>query len=196
MANPSKSRRPYLIRAIYQWTLDNGFTPYLLVAADQPGVTVPTQFVKDGRIALDIGGMAVRELNIENDPIFFSARFGGRPYDIVVPSGAVLAIYARENGEGMAFEVTESPEAADGAAPDAVTEPDSAAVSPAPTFSAPLISRPENFFSTPSTCTCTGRPGASRPTSCVPTLPASSMSRCSFWRVLTHSRNRSYSSTQ
>lgn len=103
MSQPSKSRRPYLIRAIYQWTLDNGYTPYLLVAADQPGVAVPTQFVKDGRIALDIGGMAVRELNIENDPIFFSARFGGRPYDIVVPSGAVLAIYARENGEGLVF---------------------------------------------------------------------------------------------
>ena len=117
MANPSKSRRPYLIRAIYQWTLDNGYTPYLLVAADQPGVTVPLPFVKDGRIALDIGGMAVRELNIENDPIFFSARFGGRPYDIVVPSGAVLAIYARENGEGIVFgepeageEASEAPE--------------------------------------------------------------------------------------
>ena len=103
MAQPSKSRRPYLIRAIYQWTLDNGYTPYLLVAADQPGVSVPNQFVKDGRIALDIGGMAVRELSIDNDPIFFSARFGGRPYDIVVPSGAVLAIYARENGEGLVF---------------------------------------------------------------------------------------------
>lgn len=103
MAQVSKSRRPYLIRAIYQWTLDNGYTPYLLVAADQPGVTVPMPFVKDNRIALDIGGMAVRELNIENDPIFFSARFGGRPYDIVVPSAAVLAIYARENGEGIVF---------------------------------------------------------------------------------------------
>lgn len=103
MANPSKSRRPYLIRAIYQWTLDNGYTPYLLVAADQPGVVVPMPFVKDGRIALDIGGLAVRELNIDSDPIFFSARFGGRPYDIAVPSGAVLAIYARENGEGLVF---------------------------------------------------------------------------------------------
>ena len=115
MAQPSKSRRPYLIRAIYQWTLDNGYTPYLLVAADQPGVSVPNQFVKDGRIALDIGGMAVRELSIDNDPIFFSARFGGRPYDIVVPSGAVLAIYARENGEGIVFgepEVSEPSEAA------------------------------------------------------------------------------------
>lgn len=101
--NPSPSRRPYLIRAIYQWALDNGYTPYLLVAADQPGVSVPTAFVKEGRIALDIGAMAVRELNIEADPIFFSARFGGRPYDIVVPSGAVLAIYARENGEGIVF---------------------------------------------------------------------------------------------
>lgn len=109
MAQPSKSRRPYLIRAIYQWTLDNGFTPYLLVAADQPGVMVPMQFVKDGRIALDIGGMAVRDLNIDHDPIFFSARFGGRAQDIIVPCGAVLAIYARENGEGVVFGEPETP---------------------------------------------------------------------------------------
>lgn len=113
--NPSPSRRPYLIRAIYQWALDNGYTPYLLVAADQPGVSVPTAFVKEGRIALDIGAMAVRELNIEADPIFFSARFGGRPYDIVVPSGAVLAIYARENGEGIVFGEPEPTPAAEAA---------------------------------------------------------------------------------
>lgn len=113
--NPSPSRRPYLIRAIYQWALDNGYTPYLLVAADQPGVSVPTAFVKEGRIALDIGAMAVRELNIETDPIFFSARFGGRPYDIVVPSGAVLAIYARENGEGIVFGEPEPTPAAEAA---------------------------------------------------------------------------------
>lgn len=99
----SRSRRPYLIRAIHEWASDNGYTPYLLVAADQPGVSVPMAFVKEGRIALDIGAMAVRDLNIESDPIFFSARFGGRPYDIVVPSAAVLAIYARENGEGIVF---------------------------------------------------------------------------------------------
>ncbi|HET7798163.1 ClpXP protease specificity-enhancing factor [Nevskia sp.] len=122
MSIKSRSRRPYLIRAIYQWTLDNGYTPYLLVAADQPGVSVPNAFVKDGKIALDIGGMAVRELNIDADPIFFSARFGGRPHDIVVPSGAVLAIYARENGEGIVFG---EPEAADseGDAPEAPPEP-------------------------------------------------------------------------
>lgn len=126
MAQPSKSRRPYLIRAIYQWTLDNGYTPYLLVAADQPGVAVPNQFVKDGRIALDIGGMAVRELNIENDPIFFSARFAGRPYDIVVPSGAVLAIYARENGEGLVFGEPET-------APPALDAPEPPPEAPKPT---------------------------------------------------------------
>lgn len=99
----SRSRRPYLIRAIYDWALDNGYTPHLLVAADQPGVSVPAALVKDNRITLDIGGMAVRDLNIEADPIFFSARFGGRAHEIVVPSAAVLAIYARENGEGIVF---------------------------------------------------------------------------------------------
>ncbi len=114
----SRSRRPYLIRAIYQWALDNGHTPYLLVAADQPGVSVPMAFVKDNRIALDIGGMAVRELNIDADPIFFSARFGGRPYDIVVPSGAVLAIYARENGEGIVFGEPEAPAEGDAPTPE------------------------------------------------------------------------------
>jgi len=99
----SRSRRPYLIRAIHAWALDNGYTPHLLVAADYPGVSVPKAFVKDGRIALDLSPMAVRELNLENEPIFFSARFGGSPFDIVVPSGAVLAIYARENGDGIMF---------------------------------------------------------------------------------------------
>ncbi|MDB5977607.1 MAG: ClpXP protease specificity-enhancing factor [Nevskia sp.] len=99
----SRSRRPYLIRAIHAWALDNGYTPHLLVAADYPGVSVPKAFVKEGRIALDLSPMAVRELNLENEPIFFSARFGGSPFDIVVPSGAVLAIYARENGDGILF---------------------------------------------------------------------------------------------
>jgi stringent starvation protein B len=97
------TRRPYLIRAIYEWALDCGFTPYLLIAADQPGVTVPAKFVRDGRIALDINPMAVRGLDLKRDPIYFSARFNGTAYDIWVPSGAVLAIYARENGEGVMF---------------------------------------------------------------------------------------------
>ncbi len=114
------SRRPYLIRAIYEWTMDCGFTPYLVVAADEPGVTVPRAFVRDGRIALDIGPMAVRDLNLESDPIFFSARFGGVSQDIIVPSGAVLAIYARENGEGLMFG---EPEATPASAPAEPPEP-------------------------------------------------------------------------
>jgi len=112
----SRSRRPYLIRAIHAWALDNGHTPHLLVAADYPGVSVPRAFVKDNRIALDLSPMAVRELNLDNEPIFFSARFGGSPFDIVVPSGAVLAIFARENGEGIVFG---EPEPIDGEAPAA-----------------------------------------------------------------------------
>lgn len=117
MAPPSKSRRPYLIRAIHQWIIDNGYTPHLLVAADQPGVIVPQQFVKDGRIVLNISPMAVQALNLECEPIFFSARFGGRAMEIQVPSGAVLAIFARENDEGMVFGEPEASEpAADAAA--------------------------------------------------------------------------------
>ncbi|MBL6751209.1 MAG: ClpXP protease specificity-enhancing factor [Nevskia sp.] len=88
---------------MYAWAMDNGFTPHLVVAADQPGVTVPRPYVKDGRITLDISPMAVRNLNLDDDPIFFSARFGGVAFDIVVPSGAVLALVTRETGEGLSF---------------------------------------------------------------------------------------------
>jgi stringent starvation protein B len=126
-APTSRSRRPYLIRAIHAWALDNGYTPHLLVAADYPGVEVPRAFVKDGRIALDISPMAVRELNLENEPIFFSARFGGKPFDIVVPSGAVLAIYARENGDGILFG---EPEPVDPAAQPRPPSPDEPAPEP------------------------------------------------------------------
>jgi stringent starvation protein B len=97
------SRRPYLIRAIYEWAVDNNLTPYLVVAAEQPGVVVPPGYARDGRITLDISPMAVRSLDLRQDPIHFSARFGGRSYDIWVPSGAVVAVFARENGEGMLF---------------------------------------------------------------------------------------------
>lgn len=110
-----RSRRPYLIRAIYDWSVDNGHTPHLMVAADYPGVQVPHQFVQDGRITLNISPMAVHALNIESDPIWFSARFSGRPFEVVVPTGAVLAIFARENGEGIVFGEVEPPEADAGA---------------------------------------------------------------------------------
>lgn len=109
MARSHKSRRPYLIRAIYDWCVDNGHTPHLLVAADYPGVTVPLQFVQEGRITLNLSPMAVQALNIEEEPIWFSARFSGRPFDVIVPTGAVLAIFARENGEGLVFGEVEPP---------------------------------------------------------------------------------------
>lgn len=97
------SRRPYLIRAIYDWCCDNGYTPHVLVAADQPGVIVPRQHVQDGRITLNISAVAVQNLNLNSDPIWFSARFGGQPLDVQFPPGAVLAVFARENGEGVLF---------------------------------------------------------------------------------------------
>jgi len=117
MARTHKSRRPYLIRAIYEWCVDNGHTPHLLVAADYPGVSVPLQFVQEGRITLNLSPMAVQTLNIEDDPIWFSARFSGRPFDVIVPCGAVLAIFARENGEGLVFGEVEPPSADPSGAP-------------------------------------------------------------------------------
>lgn len=97
------SNRPYLIRALYQWLVDNGLTPHLLVDAEHPLAQVPTQFVEEGRIVLNIGPTAVRGLDLGNDWVRFNARFGGTPMDVIVPPAAVLGIYARENGQGMLF---------------------------------------------------------------------------------------------
>lgn len=98
------SSRPYMLRAIYQWILDNQCTPYLLVNADSEGVVVPQDFVQDGQIVLNISEVAVAGLNIDNNFVSFSGRFGGVSQDIWVPVGAVLAIYAKENGQGMLFD--------------------------------------------------------------------------------------------
>ncbi len=123
------SRRPYLIRAIYDWVLDNDLTPHLLVAADAPGVAVPSQFVtEDGKITINVSPSAVRDLQIDNNLIHFSARFSGHPYQVSVPPGAVLALYARENGEGMLFGEVEEPEDPPPAtSPDADSSSDQAA---------------------------------------------------------------------
>ena len=102
--------RPYLIRALHAWITDNGLTPHLLVNAKAAQVTVPTQYVHDGRIVLNVGPTAVRDLYLGNDEIRFSARFGGTPMVVSFPPRAVLAIYARENGEGMAFPEESGPE--------------------------------------------------------------------------------------
>jgi len=97
------STKPYLVRAIHQWCCDNGFTPYIAVLADERA-RVPREFAVDGRIVLNVGFDATGHLSIGNDEITFQARFGGVARDILVPMGNVAAIYAKENGAGMAFE--------------------------------------------------------------------------------------------
>jgi len=97
------SHRPYLLRALYEWIADNGMTPHLLVDATRPHVQVPTHAVKDGRIVLNVAERAVAGLQMTNDVIRFSARFGGVSHAVSVPVAAVLAIYARETGQGMAL---------------------------------------------------------------------------------------------
>ena len=99
------SSRPYLLRALYEWIVDNGCTPHVIVDATATGVQVPEQYVKDGQIVLNLSPAAVIELQLADDSVSFNGRFGGRPTDVFIPMGALLGIYARENGQGMAFEV-------------------------------------------------------------------------------------------
>lgn len=97
------SSRPYLLRAIYTWIVDNDLTPYLLVDAQAEAVEVPRQYVEKGKIVLNIGSSAVQTLALENDHVDFNARFSGQPMRVHVPMKAALAIYAKENGQGMIF---------------------------------------------------------------------------------------------
>jgi stringent starvation protein B len=97
------SNRPYLIRAIYEWINDNGMTPYLLVDAAHPGVVVPAQAIKDGRIVLNVAARAVTQLSLGDQEIYFLARFGGVSQSVRVPVAAVQAVYAQESGQGMAL---------------------------------------------------------------------------------------------
>jgi stringent starvation protein B len=96
------STRPYLIRALHDWCTDNGFTPYIAVAVG-PGVQVPMEYVKNNEIVLNVGFEATSSLSLGNEAIEFKARFGGVSREILVPISHVVAIYARENGQGMAF---------------------------------------------------------------------------------------------
>ncbi|HSG10405.1 MAG TPA: ClpXP protease specificity-enhancing factor [Gammaproteobacteria bacterium] len=95
--------RPYLVRAIHEWILDNGMTPHLLVDIEGEGVDVPAQQGQNGKIVLNISPTAVEGLNLSNDAISFRARFGGIATEVYVPLESVLAIYAKENGRGMVF---------------------------------------------------------------------------------------------
>ncbi|WP_413111124.1 ClpXP protease specificity-enhancing factor [Thaumasiovibrio sp. DFM-14] len=101
-------QRPYLLRAYYDWLVENDLTPHLVVDATLTGVRVPVEFVQDGQIVLNIAPRAVGNLELSNEAISFNARFSGRPHSVVVPMYAAIALYARENGAGTLFE----PEAA------------------------------------------------------------------------------------
>lgn len=131
------STKPYLLRAIYEWCTDNGYTPHIAVVVDSR-TRVPMQFVKNGEIVLNISFEATSGLKMENDSIHFSARFGGVSRDIMIPVENVIAIYARENGQGMAFEAPVA--AGEDNAQDA---PVSDSVAPAPALSSVPVSEPE-----------------------------------------------------
>ena len=137
------STKPYLIRAIYDWCTDSGFTPYVAVAVDET-VRVPAEFVKNGEIVLNVSALATSRLLIDNDAISFQARFGGVPRDVHVPMARVIAVYARENGQGMAFEV---PKAMSLEAPQSVEDtaqpvpPSEPPETPRPTTERPKLTR-------------------------------------------------------
>lgn len=137
------STKPYLLRAIYEWCTDNGYTPYLAAMVDNQ-TQVPMEFVKNGEIVINISFSATSGLKMDNDFIHFHARFAGVSREIFVPVDNVVAIYARENGQGMAFEVTRKPESVEPpaapqaepptltAVPSSQTESPETATDPAP----------------------------------------------------------------
>ena len=106
----ARPKRPYLLRALYDWIVDSQLTPYLLVTVDSEAVQVPAEYVSEGKIVLNVSPMAVRDLDLGIDVVSFSGRFGGKPFPVYVPIAKVLAVYAKESGEGMMFD----PEYTDG----------------------------------------------------------------------------------
>ncbi len=105
------SSRPYMVRALYDWIVENECTPHLLVDSHWPGVHLPDRFAEEDQVVLNISPTAIRELDMANDAISFKTRFGGIAYHVYVPVSGVMAIYARENGQGMVFEMEAYPEA-------------------------------------------------------------------------------------
>jgi stringent starvation protein B len=108
-APPLKSQRPYLLRAMHEWIVDNAHTPHVIVDANVAGVAVPVEFVQDGKIILNLSMEAANGLTLGNESVDFRGRFGGAVHDVHVPVGAVLCIYARETGQGMVFGEPELP---------------------------------------------------------------------------------------
>jgi len=141
---PVPSTRPYLIRALYEWCSENGFSPYIAVHVDA-SVQVPMEFVRNGEIVLNVSMEATKDLHLGNEYISFKARFGGVSREIVVPITHVIAIYARENGQGMAFPApapAQAPAAGDAATASSLraVTPDDEAAPPEPSGDGP--SRP------------------------------------------------------
>ena len=99
------SSRPYLVRALYEWIVDNDCTPHMLVNAEYRDVQVPDGFASDGQIVLNVSPSAVRNLHMDNEAVSFDGRFSGVTHTLYVPIEAILGIYARENGQGMVFEL-------------------------------------------------------------------------------------------
>jgi stringent starvation protein B len=121
------SSQPYLIRAIYDWIIDNDLTPYLLVNAKNDYAMIPREYVEDGKIVLNINPTAISDLQLGNDYIMFNARFSGKAMEVSVPVVAVLSIYARENGQGMMFnenDTTTPPTSPEGNSPSGNSSPD------------------------------------------------------------------------
>ena len=118
------SSRPYLVRAMYQWIVDNGLTPHILVDATVDDVMVPEQHIQDGKIVLNIAPMAIQGLTLGDVEITFSARFSGKSQSLYIPIQAVLAVYARENGQGMMFSEDEDDGYTTGESPDDDNDPD------------------------------------------------------------------------
>lgn len=109
----AKAKRPYLLRALYDWLVDSSLTPYVLVSAEEEAAMVPADYVNDGKIVLNISPSAVRGLVIDDAGLSFDGRFGGAPYPVSAPISSVLAIYAKETGEGMIFDPEEFPSRTD-----------------------------------------------------------------------------------
>jgi len=108
-----KPKRPYLLRALYDWIVDSSLTPYVLVNAEANGVAVPADFVKDGKIVLNVAPHAVGSFSLDNEALACNCRFGGQPFEVYLPMRSIEAIYAKETGEGMAFEAEPFPDPPD-----------------------------------------------------------------------------------
>jgi len=109
MASSLSSQKPYFIRAVFDWLMDNNLTPHLSVDASYPDTQIPDEYVNDGKIVMNIAADAVRNFHVDNDWISFSARFGGKPMEIFIPIAAVMGIYAQENNEGLFFTADTAP---------------------------------------------------------------------------------------